>query len=814
MRLRAILLVLSLLAFFSASAVGYLYYSWSRQSALREAERQAALAAETIRDHLSTHLNEYLKSAKALAGLSEMKNVLLDASEDSLSRANATLDHFQQALGVDVCYLMDEMGNTLASSNRSDPDSFVGENYAFRPYFRAAMRGRPSVYMGRGITSKKRGVYYSHPVHEKGKTLGVLVVKAAITLIERHFHQGVEGIVALVDPTGLLFISNQRDWLYQFLWQPSPQDTARVAVSRQFGEGPFGWTGLKKTDEHQVLDASGRGYTLYSVPVESYPGWSIVYLQSTQAISQKVSFRFIKVTGFAALACCLLIGVFVFFLYNKASYHISQRKAAEEALRESEETTRALLNAPTEGALLLDTEGVILALNKTAADRFGKSAEEVIGTCAFDLFELDVAETRRAYHEQVIRTGRPVRYEDRRNGRWLNTNVYPVFDGKGKVRRVAIFSGDVTDQKRAEKALRLAKEEVTRYSRELETRVKARTEEISGILKYTPAAVCIKDREARYTLVNSKFEQIFGVTNDSVVGKRDHEIFPRETAERIVTGDLKVIEKGASFQGEQRISQKDGIHTYLVIKFPLYNEKGLVHGLCQIATDITAIKKAEDQLRRLSASIISSQEKERAAIARELHDELGQMLTALRFEAVWIWEKLRGNDPNAAERALGMCELVDKTIDEVRAMSFRLRPGVLDDLGLLSALEWYTSHFAKRTGIACSFSHDHVDRVDEVLATAAYRIAQEALTNAARHSGAREVKVVLENGNGEMCLSVIDDGKGFNPEAFAENGCLGIAGMRERATLARGSLEIHSRQGEGTEVLFRVPAAHSEEALP
>ena len=160
-----------------------------------------------------------------------------------------------------------------------------------------------------------------------------------------------------------------------------------------------------------------------------------------------------------------------------------------------------------------------------------------------------------------------------------------------------------------------------------------------------------------------------------------------------------------------------------------------------------------------------------------------------------------------------MCELIDNTIDEVRGMSFRLRPGVLDDLGLVPALEWYTAHFGDRTGMRCSFHSDPMDRVDEVVATAAYRIAQEALTNAARHSGAGQVRVTLKNDNGGMSLLVADDGKGFDPGALTEAGCLGIAGMRERASLVGGAMEIHSRPSEGTQVIFIVPASPAKEGF-
>jgi len=256
---------------------------------------------------------------------------------------------------------------------------------------------------------------------------------------------------------------------------------------------------------------------------------------------------------------------------------------------------------------------------------------------------------------------------------------------------------------------------------------------------------------------------------------------------------------------EESIPHNDGIHTYLSVKFPLYDERESVRGLCGIAMDITVIKKAKDQLRRLSGGIMTSQEKERAAIARELHDELGQMLTALRMDCVWLMKGLGENDPKMVERALTMCNLIDKTIDEVRDLSTRLRPGVLDHLGLIDALEWYATDFEKRTGLACFFERLNVHHISSVLSTATYRIVQEALTNVARHSHATRVDITLEAEDGILALSVADNGRGFNVRNISEPDCLGIIGMHERANLVDGTLEIKSQQGKGTQVYFRAP---------
>jgi PAS domain S-box-containing protein len=364
----------------------------------------------------------------------------------------------------------------------------------------------------------------------------------------------------------------------------------------------------------------------------------------------------------------------------------------------------------------------------------------------------------------------------------------------------------VTARNRAEESLRQAKEELGRHSRELEREVRIRSGEISAILKYTPNVVYIKDTQGRYLMVNSRFEAIFGVTNEAARGKTDADLLPADVAAQFRYHDAGLLNGGPSLKVEERIPQEDGEHTYLSVKFPIYVESGRICGICGISTDITALKKAQEQLRRLSGSIMANQENERAAIARELHDELGQLLTALRMDAVWLQERIKKCDDKAAARATAMCELIDTTIEEVRGMAIRLRPGVLDDLGLADALEWFTTEYERRARIPCIFTCRKIPAVDNAVSTAAYRIAQEALTNVARHAGAARAEVTLEtDAQGALVLEVVDDGRGFDPEQFSENDMLGQVGMRERAALVGGSLTVRSQPGQGTAVSFRVP---------
>ena len=308
-----------------------------------------------------------------------------------------------------------------------------------------------------------------------------------------------------------------------------------------------------------------------------------------------------------------------------------------------------------------------------------------------------------------------------------------------------------------------------------------------------------------FHLVNARFQELFAGPGRQVIGKTDLEIFPAPFAARFRQNDLVVLETGQPFQVEEAVPQAGGEHTYLSVKFPVQDEQGKVSRLWGISVNITDLKMAQDKLRRLSGSIMASQEQERTAIARELHDELGQVLTALRMEAVWLHGRLGQSDPQGAARALDMCELIDRTITEVRGISTRLRPAVLDDLGLVDALEWHAADFEKRTGIACDFSHGTVPQVREYIAIAAYRVAQEALTNVARHARAERADVSLRVGDGRLILTVEDDGQGFDPQVVGEPEGWGLAGMYERASLAAGSLEIDSSPGRGTRVVLTLP---------
>jgi PAS domain S-box-containing protein len=816
MKLRIILIVLSLLALLSASTGGYMYYSSLKESALKEAQRQADLRLRTIKRNLSIFLAENVKPVKTLAGMRTLQLALAQPNKQNLDAANATLDHFKKTLASDVCYLMDHRGNTVASTNRHDTDSFVGKNFSFRPYFKDAISGRPSTYLALGITSLKRGAYYGHPVFAENEPapVGIVVIKASIELIEGQLGTEPDEIVLVNDPHGVIFISNRKEWLYQLLWKYNEKNIPLIKKSLQFGPGPWKWTGLVSKGDY-IVDPDSNVYQIHVAELGSnYPEWNVVHLRQLDSITKTVIEPLIKTTGPIVLALCVLIGIAVFFLYRQASHEIRQRRLAQDALRESESRFRSLYHNTPAMLHSIDLDGRLLSVSDYWVEVMGYSRDEVIGRKLTDFF---TKESRRVAETTVIphffETGllHDIAYQFvKKSGEKIDVLLSAVADrnAKGNIVRSLAVSMDVTQRNRAEEALKQAKEELSRYSKDLERLVRKQTAEITDILTYTPAVIYIKDRAGRYTLVNTRYEELFGVSNTEVRGKTDYDILPEQVSNQFRISDTQVLKESRSLQVEEHIQQTDGLHTYLAVKFPMYDESGAISGVCGILNDITAVKKAQTQLRRLSGSIMANQEQERSAIARELHDELGQVLTALRMDSIWMHERLKTKDREAAERALTMCRLIDKNIEDVRGMAFRLRPGVLDDLGLVDAIEWYTTDFERRTDIACVFEHENVPRLNETVSTAAYRIAQEALTNIARHAGAGQVKVSLRSDNGFLTLAVVDDGQGFDVLQLSESEGLGVAGMRERATLVGGSLDVNSRPLKGTRVFLKVPISN------
>jgi signal transduction histidine kinase len=218
------------------------------------------------------------------------------------------------------------------------------------------------------------------------------------------------------------------------------------------------------------------------------------------------------------------------------------------------------------------------------------------------------------------------------------------------------------------------------------------------------------------------------------------------------------------------------------------------------------LRESEVQLRALAARLISIREEERARIAREIHDELGQVLTGLKMDVTWLARQLAGSERQFVEKAEAMCRLVDSTMHLIRRISTGLRPEILDEMGLVAAFEWQANEFQKRTGMRCRLRlpEARLDP-DREISTAIFRIFQEILTNIARHAKASSVEVDLSVSDELLTLRVADDGIGISASQIRGRESLGLLGMRERAQLFGGEVKIQGAAGRGTTVSVSIP---------
>jgi PAS domain S-box-containing protein len=275
--------------------------------------------------------------------------------------------------------------------------------------------------------------------------------------------------------------------------------------------------------------------------------------------------------------------------------------------------------------------------------------------------------------------------------------------------------------------------------------------------------------------------------------------------------------EGTNYDAEYRMIAADGRVVWVRDAVRARGGERRQGELIGFTTDVTERRRAEEDLRRsrdrlsdLSAHIEWAREEERTGIAREIHDELGQSLTALRMDVSWLRGRLAAPEATAREPLLAklgeMVELIDDTIGRARRISTELRPGVLDDLGLDAAAAWLAEDFQRRTGVACQAACALPPlEIERGAATALFRILQEALTNVSRHAAATQVNVDLHLEGGRLVLEVRDNGRGATDERPAGRRSLGVLGMMERARRLGGTLTFTSAPGAGTVVQASVP---------
>lgn len=331
---------------------------------------------------------------------------------------------------------------------------------------------------------------------------------------------------------------------------------------------------------------------------------------------------------------------------------------------------------------------------------------------------------------------------------------------------------------------------------------------LAGLLESAMDAIISCDDTQRIVLYNRAAEKIFGWTAQEAIGQPLDMLIPS----RYHRGHSQQVRRfGATGTTSRRMGDNTVLHARRKNgdEFPidasisqLNTPEGKLYTV--ILRDITERVRAREELAAFAAESAGVREQEKSRIARELHDELAQSLTAAKMDAIWVRDRL-GGDPEAQGKVIGMLQMLDACVAATRRIAADLRPLVLDDLGLVPALEWVVQNFMQRTSVPCELIVDESLELDEPFATGVFRIVQESLQNVAKHAEAHNVEVELELRGDYLLLRVQDDGIGFRPSAPRKPQSLGLVGLRERAQLMRGELRVDSSPGAGTRVEARIP---------
>jgi len=479
------------------------------------------------------------------------------------------------------------------------------------------------------------------------------------------------------------------------------------------------------------------------------------------------------------------------------AFDVTDRHRAQDALRESEARLRTIIESEPECVKLVDEQGRLLDMNPAGLAMI--EADNVEAIRGLPVVEIVAPEHRAAFtnlHRRVF-AGQPGTLEFEAIGlkgkrSWLSTNTVPLRDAAGKIQAALGITRDISRRRIAERALVESEERFCKafYANALPL-----------LITRLDDGLVLDANEAFTKLVNRSRDEILGQTTvslgvidpaqrasvierlrtEGVVNDLELEFHPRDSAPRTGLLSLVRIELG----GQQ----------------------------CTLGTyrDVTEAKRAEEQLRASRAALRSLatrqqdiREDERTRIAREIHDSLGQALTALKLQLVAAQDAAK-EAPALSARLAETAAMVDDLVKGVRRIATELRPPILDQLGLPAAVEWLAQDFSRRTGLRCKTAISPTDgAISNELATALFRIVQEALTNVLRHAGATRVDIELGVKSDCVMLEINDDGSGIT-EAGMGPGSLGILGMRERAAALGGVLEVAPRSNSGTRVAAWFP---------
>ncbi len=510
----------------------------------------------------------------------------------------------------------------------------------------------------------------------------------------------------------------------------------------------------------------------------------------------------------AAAAGILLILLAVVLLYRQAR----QRQAAQRFLKNVQTRATDLVEAAMDPIITVDEQQRILVFNAAAEKAFAWPRDAVIGQPLDKLIPERYRHQHKSHIERFATTG----VTSRRMGgqtvlTGLRANGEEFFieasisqhkeDGK---RLLTVILRDISE--RVRDALRLAQSEAS----------------LRGVFDSAMDAIITVDDNQHIVFFNAAAEAMFGCSQGDAVGApltwfiparfreshRNHvrhfgegpTASRRMGAQRIVTGLRRT---GEEFPIEASISQLSGQDGKLFTV--------ILRDVTERVRAEEAIRRSKEELRELGNAAHEAREQEKSRVSRELHDELGQELTALQMDVAWFKQRLPEADPILIAKLDKMEALLNRTVTATRRIAADLRPLVLDDLGLMPAIEWLLEGFMQRTGIECKLKISGEEfHGSDAQASAVFRIVQESLNNVAKHARASRVEIAIGQGDAQISVSVLDDGVGFVLDEARKPTSFGLVGLRERASMLGGRANIITTPGKGTQVEVSFPVAEGD----
>ena len=493
---------------------------------------------------------------------------------------------------------------------------------------------------------------------------------------------------------------------------------------------------------------------------------------------------------------------------------ITDKKTAEDGLRASEERLRLAQQAARIGAFERDVRTGVLTWTSEIEAMYGLPPGAFNGTDTAFFANLVHPDDRAGLIELInaaLKTGQPTRGEWRvvwpdGSLRWIAGRWQVFMDERGEPSRMVGTNMDVTERKRAQDALLY-------MNRTLEAQtalLRSREDLLKIFVKSVPAGVAMLDRDMRYLQVSDRWCADYSVDSSQVLGRSHYELFPdvpqrwKEMHRRVLDGDTFRAQ-------EDRWDREDGSTTWVRWEVrPWETPSGTIGGILIFAEDISKSKQAEDALLDMSRKLVEAHEQERTRIGRDLHDDVVQRLALLTIGLEAIETDL---PDSVAEVRRQIGELRDQTTqitNDVQLLSHELHSSKLDYLGIVGAAKNFCKEFGESHKVEIDFqSRDVPTDLPAELSLPLFRVLQEALRNAMKHSGVKHFEVRLWGSTGEIQLTVSDRGTGFDPEAAKKSTGLGLTSMQERLRLVHGEFSIHSQLKGGTIVQARVPFTSS-----